>query len=557
MANKQATLIIKLKDMASKGMKGLGKIFDKFVFTAGDVVNGIRSMVSAAKEMVEISAQAKTVKTAFENLAAAQGQDAQKMLANMRDLSKGTIADLELMKQANQALLLGLPVDRFGDMLTIARSSAQATGQSMDFMLNSIVTGLGRGSKLMLDNLGIMIDTQKAYENYAATLGTTADKLDDNQKKQAFINEALRIGTENAKNAGDAQLTVGDRLAQMAAQAENAKVALAESLGPAMEITLRSAQRFISIFTGFLTGNTAARWAGEFALALENLVLGFEALGKTIGIGVAGAWESLSAAMKGNFSQAKEIASMAMQEISEAQQLADEQAIANRESFNERMSEIENKNEADRQKRLQKKFQDEQLMKQKLLGLETKEVADKKKTEQQKIDVEKKAADARASNMAQTSSLLQSHLGKDNAITKAAGLANISMQTPVAIGKAMASAPPPLNYILAAGVGAAMAKQAAQLAGVQLADGGIVMPSNGGTRATIGEGGRAEAVIPLPDDFDPDRGGLGGSTNVNISFNGPMLGDENTAREFARAIDEELLRLRQRNESVAFDSGVF
>ena len=34
-------------------------------------------------------------------------------------------------------------------------------------MINSLVTGLGRQSKLMLDNLGIMVDNNKAYEKYA------------------------------------------------------------------------------------------------------------------------------------------------------------------------------------------------------------------------------------------------------------------------------------------------------------------------------------------------------------------------------------------------------
>lgn len=59
-------------------------------------------------------------------------------------------------------------------------------------------------------------------------------------------------------------------------------------------------------------------------------------------------------------------------------------------------------------------------------------------------------------------------------IGKAAGIAQIAIDTPVAISKALASAPPPFNFALAALVGTAMAAQSAQLAGLNFETGGIV-----------------------------------------------------------------------------------
>jgi len=138
-------------------------------------------------------------------------------------------------------------------------------------------------------------------------------------------------------------------------------------------------------------------------------------------------------------------------------------------------------------------------------------------------------------------------------IGKAAALTQIAIDTPVAVGKAMSAFPPPFNFAAAAAVGAAMAAQAAKVMGVQLADGGIVMPSAGGTQATIGEGGRAEAVIPLPKNFNPDQG-LGGGLTIN--FNGPLMGDESTATRFAEAIDRKLYDLRKSGNSLAFDEGL-
>jgi len=67
-------------------------------------------------------------------------------------------------------------------------------------------------------------------------------------------------------------------------------------------------------------------------------------------------------------------------------------------------------------------------------------------------------------------------------IGKAAGLTQIAIDTPVAIGKALAAFPPPFNFAAAAAVGAAMAAQAARLTGIGgFANGGVVGGFNGAT----------------------------------------------------------------------------
>jgi hypothetical protein len=75
--------------------------------------------------------------------------------------------------------------------------------------------------------------------------------------------------------------------------------------------------------------------------------------------------------------------------------------------------------------------------------------------------------------------------------------------------------------------------------GVQLAEGGIVPARMGGTLATIGEGGQAEAVIPL-DRFDDIVGKRGGA-NVNIVVNAGMGTD-------GAAVGEQIVNAIRRYE---------
>ena len=153
-------------------------------------------------------------------------------------------------------------------------------------------------------------------------------------------------------------------------------------------------------------------------------------------------------------------------------------------------------------------------------------------------------------------SRLQSSKNKElAAIGKAAAIAQIGIDTARGAMAAYASLVgipfigPVLGPIAAGAVIAYGAEQVANVAGIQLAEGGIVKASAGGTLATIGEGGRDEAVIPLD-----KAGGMG--TNITIIVNGGLMGDRASAREFAVSLDRELFELRQANQSLAFESGV-
>lgn len=181
-------------------------------------------------EMSKQAAVAKDVAVSFERLAVTQGVT----LQSLRDGVKGTVDDLTLMQKANTAALLGLPLERFDEMLGIARSASKATGESMEFMLNSIVTALGRGSKLMLDNLGIMINVEQANEDYARSIGKVARQLSDAERKQAFINTALDIGNANVARTGKTTDSYADINERAATNTKNLALAIGKELTPAV-----------------------------------------------------------------------------------------------------------------------------------------------------------------------------------------------------------------------------------------------------------------------------------------------------------------------------------
>lgn len=155
-------------------------------------------------------------------------------------------------------------------------------------------------------------------------------------------------------------------------------------------------------------------------------------------------------------------------------------------------------------------------------------------------------------------STLQSAKSKElAAIGKAAAISEATINTYRAAQgaySAMAGIPivgPALGAAAAALAVTAGLANVARISGVQLAEGGVVMPRPGGTQATIGEAGSAEAVIPLDDDRAMEAmGGLGGPSIVINA--GTIIADEMSIREFAEKIDEQLFRLQRNKRSVAF-----
>jgi hypothetical protein len=108
-----------------------------------------------AAETIKLGSELQTVGRGFARF----GNEMQ--LETLRKATRGLVSDLELMKVTVQAGNFGIPIEQMGKLLEFATKRAAETGQSVDYLVQSIVTGIGRKSPLILDNLGIISGTPK------------------------------------------------------------------------------------------------------------------------------------------------------------------------------------------------------------------------------------------------------------------------------------------------------------------------------------------------------------------------------------------------------------
>ena len=189
----------------------------------------------AVKQGVELAKQGEGIRIAFERLGRGD------ILQGLREATHGTVTDLELMKAAVKFNDFKLPLDQLGTMLAFAQQKAKDTGQSVDYMVESITNGLGRQSKPILDNLGI-----------------SAKEIEERMKSTGDFTKAVgEIIRDQMKAAGDYIETAADRAAQADVKLKNAMEDLGRTFQP---LTDASNGLWNSIKVGALNAlNTAVK----------------------------------------------------------------------------------------------------------------------------------------------------------------------------------------------------------------------------------------------------------------------------------------------------------
>ncbi|HRU78838.1 MAG TPA: hypothetical protein P5214_10635, partial [Rectinema sp.] len=191
---------------------------------------GVIYLLRKAWNMAEISAQFEQSKMAFRSMATAMGADADRLYATLREKSANLIDEKSLTEAANRAMSLGIPIEKLGILMEIARAKARDMGISTTQAFNDIATGVGRGSPLILDNLGLIMKVGSANEAMAKSLGKTVEQLSDKDRKLAILNATIDAGKEALDRYDLSQKTTKEKMEQLTATVANLQLYIGQGL---------------------------------------------------------------------------------------------------------------------------------------------------------------------------------------------------------------------------------------------------------------------------------------------------------------------------------------
>lgn len=209
--------------------RSLGQLRNKLLL----VTFAFGGMTAAIKKSVTEATQVQTLTRSFVNLGRNVGIT-EKSLEKLRKATNGTVKDTDLLVQANNALLLGIVQneDQLANLFDAAQRLSQAVGQDALYGIESLTTGIGRQSRLMLDNLGIIVDSKKAYEAFADANNTTVKAMTDVDRKTAFITATMDSVNTKLKLAGDEVIDFNQQMAQLPVAFTNLQVSVGTHLAP-------------------------------------------------------------------------------------------------------------------------------------------------------------------------------------------------------------------------------------------------------------------------------------------------------------------------------------
>lgn len=231
---------------------------------------GFRAAEGAFRSTFEALDRAQVVEgvtKGFENLQKQAGLTADESLNKLRSATQGLVSDFDLMQQANQAAQLGLDPTNLDVMAEAATKLGAAVGRTAQEAFTDLITGVGRASPLILDNLGITIKAAEAQEIYAASIGKTVSQLTEEEKARAFQEAALIKITQKAAELDDVQLNAGQSATRLRAAYRNLIDEFLEAIN-----TNEDLARAFSIVAEAISGIDIRQLVTDFGRGLSTII---------------------------------------------------------------------------------------------------------------------------------------------------------------------------------------------------------------------------------------------------------------------------------------------
>lgn len=284
--SKVVEVIVQAVDKASKTFDDVSKSSKKLENALKSVKKyswiAMTALAWVTTYAVKQAVQLEPVKKSFDQLTASVWQNSKQMLSALKDASKGAVSEYDLMLSANRAMKLWVAenTEDMTDLMKIARLYGQQMWQDVTSSFNDIVTWLWRWSPMILDNLWIIIDSEKAYEQYAEKIWKSASELSKQEKTQALVNATLEEWRKKLEEYGEPAQTMWERLSALKNNFQEMATRIGEALIPVLEKVLEKITPIIEKVSNRIAENpelaskilliwTAVAWV---TFALSNIL---------------------------------------------------------------------------------------------------------------------------------------------------------------------------------------------------------------------------------------------------------------------------------------------
>jgi len=171
----------------SRMQQGMGGLVQIYATVAANVF-ALSSAFLVLRRAADLSSMTKSA----EDFSNRFGVSVTRITKQMQEASGGALSFAEALPTINKAISAGIGVEQMEQLTIAATKASQTFGGSATEALNRFISAAQRGRVEIIQTLGIVIKTEQAYKDYAASIGKTALELTALDRQQAILNATIK-----------------------------------------------------------------------------------------------------------------------------------------------------------------------------------------------------------------------------------------------------------------------------------------------------------------------------------------------------------------------------
>lgn len=166
--------------------QGMGGLVQAYATVAANVF-ALSSAFLVLRRAADLSSMTKSA----ENFSDRFGVSVTRITKQMQEASGGALDFADALPSINKAVSAGVGIQQMEELTVAATKAAQTFGGTTTEALNRFISASQRGRVEIIQTLGVVIKTEQAYKDYAASIGKTALELTAFDRQQAILNATI------------------------------------------------------------------------------------------------------------------------------------------------------------------------------------------------------------------------------------------------------------------------------------------------------------------------------------------------------------------------------
>ena len=286
MTNRELSIILRLKDEATKRLEGVRGSLQRFANSWKQNWLAITAAVTAAImalnkawQLMEMGAKAEQIEESFKRMAESVGINGQQMKQALLEASHATVNFSNVADKASALMAQGLNMEQITALMRQARVEARIFGTTTEEAFQNISSAVTGGLVTTLRrSYGLQLSLKDAAEEYAKSTGKTTEEVQKYHMAQALANHILDRSKSHLAAVNLEMMTSYEKVQMLKSRWND----FLESTGQVLWQVLGFLQGFMNqLVSGFFTLLEVATTV--FQKLLVPLIKLYELLGKLPG----------------------------------------------------------------------------------------------------------------------------------------------------------------------------------------------------------------------------------------------------------------------------------